>query len=80
MEHDIGFAFPQVAGLNPLDLRALVSHWSGLEAANFAAFNECNTANEKIAAMQKQIRSLQVCPVPSLPQGIFNVWTTVGCE
>lgn len=46
--------------MDPLDSKAIVSHYAGLEAANFAAFNECNSANEKIAAMQKQIRSLQV--------------------
>ena len=51
---------PQAADLDPSDLSSLVQHYAGLEAANFTAFNECNAANEKIAAMQKQIRAVQV--------------------
>ena len=51
---------PQAADLDPADLSSLVQHYTGLEAANFKVFNECNAANEKIAAMQKRIRAVQV--------------------
>ena len=59
--HDTApFPAPQAAGLDPLNLGALVSYYGNLEAANFSAFNDCNAANEQIAAIQKQIRALQV--------------------
>ena len=51
----------QAANIEASKLSELVSHYSSLEAANFATFNECNAANEQIAAMQKKIRATEVC-------------------
>ncbi|KAG1653912.1 hypothetical protein FOA52_003828 [Chlamydomonas sp. UWO 241] len=47
------------AGIDSASLTALVAHYSGLEAANFSAFSDCNSENEGICAMQKQVRSLE---------------------
>ncbi len=49
------------AGMDSRDLSGLLSHYRQLEAANFAAFSECNEANERIAVLNKEIRALQVC-------------------
>lgn len=37
----------------------LVAYYTRLDAANFAAFNECSVASDKISTMQREIRGLQ---------------------
>jgi hypothetical protein len=46
-----------------LDYQSLVSHCSQLEALHFRAFSECNAANERLAAAQKELKELQVIAV-----------------
>eukprot|EP00955_Chlamydomonas_euryale_P055654 356176-Chlamydomonas_euryale.AAC.3 len=40
-------------------LSALVAHYRGLEASNFAAYNACNAANEEISELQRKARALE---------------------
>ncbi len=43
------------------ELHALVAHLSQLEALNFALFNECSQFNDRVGALQKELKALQVC-------------------
>lgn len=59
-----------IAGLSLEDLKVVVAHFEGLEAANFLLFNECNDMNVGVGALQKKVG-----PCPSATHQALSVHT-----